>query len=120
MKTILKLEEMFLILLAFYLFLPLGYAWWWFLLLFLAPDLSMIGYLFGPKIGAWTYNLAHHKGLAVFLLMLGGYLQWPWLQFAGVIILGHASFDRMLGYGLKYTDSFQHTHLGRIGRAATG
>lgn len=119
MKTILKFEELLLTLLAYYLFLLLGYAWWWFLLLFLAPDLSMSGYLFGPKAGAWTYNLAHHKGLAVILLVFGGYLQLPWLQLAGVIILGHSSFDRLLGYGLKYTDSFGHTHLGRIGRTAT-
>jgi len=117
MKTVLKLEELLLTLLSFYLFLALEYAWWWFPLLFLAPDLSMIGYLLGPKVGAWTYNLAHHKGLAVILFVLGAYLQWPELQFAGLIILGHSSFDRMLGYGLKYTDSFHHTHLGRIGSA---
>lgn len=115
MKTMLKLEELLLTILSFYLFLALGYAWWWFLLLFLAPDLSMSGYLLGPKLGAWTYNLVHHKGLAVILFIFGGYQQLPWLQLAGVIILGHASFDRMLGYGLKYPDSFRHTHLGWIG-----
>lgn len=116
MKTLIRSEELMLALLSFYLFLTLGYAWWWFLVLFLAPDLSMLGYLRGLKVGAWTYNLAHHKGIAVVLFLLGSYTQMQWLQAAGLILFGHSSFDRMLGYGLKYTDSFHRTHLGRIGR----
>jgi hypothetical protein len=116
MKTLIRIEELLLALLAFYLFLALDYAWWWFFLLLLAPDLSMLGYLLGPQAGAWIYNLAHHKGMAVVLFVAGGYGQAPGLQLAGLIILGHSSLDRVLGYGLKYTDSFQHTHLGRIGR----
>jgi hypothetical protein len=117
MKTLLRLEELFLALLAFYLFLSLGYAWWWFLVLFLAPDISMLGYLFGPRIGAWTYNAVHFKALAVALFVLGSYLQVPWVAAAGLIMLGHSSLDRVLGYGLKYPDAFRHTHLGWIGRA---
>jgi hypothetical protein len=31
-------------------------------------------------------------------------------------LLGHSSFDRVLGYGLKYDDDFKHTHLGWIGK----
>lgn len=120
MKTLLKIEELFLAALAFYLFVSLDDAWWWFFLLLLAPDLSMLGYAFGPKAGAWTYNLAHHKGLAVALYLLGGYAQLPLLQLAGLILLGHSSLDRVLGYGLKYPDSFQNTHLGRIGRPTQG
>jgi hypothetical protein len=116
MQTLLKIEELFLVLLSLFLFLSTGYAWWWFPLLFLAPDLSAVGYLLGPRVGAWTYNLAHHKGIAVLAFVLGGVLHVAWLQVAGLVMLGHSSFDRMLGYGLKYTDSFQHTHLGRIGR----
>jgi hypothetical protein len=118
MKTLLRLEELFLTALAFYLFLALDYAWWWFLVLFLAPDISMIGYLLGPQVGAWSYNVAHHKGVAIALFLLGSYGQLQWLQLIGVIMLGHSSFDRILGYGLKYPDSFQHTHLGWIGRAS--
>jgi hypothetical protein len=116
MKTLLKVEELLLAALAFYLFLGLDYAWWWFLLLFLAPDLSMLGYLLGPKVGAWSYNAAHHKGVAVALFLLGAAVQLPWLQLVGLILLAHASLDRVFGYGLKYADSFQHTHLGKVGR----
>lgn len=115
MKSLIKIEELLITALAFYLFLALDYAWWWFLILFLVPDISMLGYLLSPKVGAWTYNIAHHKGLAVVLFVLGSYVQLQWLQLAGLIMLGHSSFDRVLGYGLKFTDSFQHTHLGLIG-----
>jgi hypothetical protein len=48
--------------------------------------------------------------------MLGFFMHIPLLQLAGVILLGHSSLDRVLGYGLKHSDSFQHTHLGVIGR----
>ncbi len=118
MKRSLKLEELLLAVLAFYLFLPLGYAWWWFLVFFLTPDLSMVGYLLGPKVGAWSYNLVHHKGVAVAVFILGALLSMPEVQAAGLILLGHSSLDRVFGYGLKYPDSFHHTHLGRIGGAA--
>ena len=116
MKNLLKLEEFFLFGLALFLFSGLDYGWGWYVLLFLAPDLSMIGYLANTRLGAWTYNLIHHKGLAVALYILGALLATPWLMFAGMLLLGHSSLDRVFGYGLKYPDAFQNTHLGRIGR----
>lgn len=112
----LKLEEIFLFGLALFLFSKLDYGWGRYALWFLAPDLSMIGYVMNPRVGSWTYNLIHHKGLAVALYVLGNLLAIPWLMFAGTILLGHSSFDHVLGYGLKYPDAFQNTHLGRIGR----
>ena len=102
-----------LLALAFYLFLLLGYAWWWFWVLLLLPDVSMVGYLHNVKTGALFYNIAHHKGLAI-ALIIAGLIFSPYLQAVGLIMLGHSSLDRMLGYGLKYTDSFKHTHLGEI------
>jgi hypothetical protein len=118
MKNLIKVEELLLAGLSFFLFLGLEYAWWWFFILFLSPDLSMLGYLLGPKVGAWTYNLVHHKGAAIALFVIGGSLETHWLQLVGLVLLGHSSLDRVLGYGLKFADSYQHTHLGRIGRAA--
>jgi hypothetical protein len=116
MKNLLKLEEFFLFGFALFLFSGLDYGWGWYALLFLTPDLSMIGYVMNPRVGAWTYNLIHHKGLSVALYALGALLSIPWLMFAGTILLGHSSFDRVLGYGLKHEDAFQNTHLGKIGR----
>ena len=116
MKNLLKLEELFLFGLALFLFSQLDYGWGWYALLFLAPDLSMVGYLANPRVGSWTYNVIHHKGLAVALYVLGSLLTIPWLMFAGTLLLGHSSLDRVFDYGLKYPDSFQATHLGKIGR----
>jgi len=115
MKNLLKLEELLMFGLALFLFSVLDYGWGWYALLFFAPDLSMIGYLANPRLGAWTYNLIHHKGLAVALYVLGSLLSVSWLMFAGTLLFGHSSFDRVLGYGLKYPDSFHATHLGKIG-----
>ena len=118
MKRLISIEELFLGLLAIFLFRTLGYDWWWFPLLLLAPDLSMLGYLAGPRVGAFTYNFFHHKAVAVAYYVVGVLIGSTPVQFAGLIMLAHSSFDRVLGYGLKYPDSFEHTHLGMIGRAA--
>jgi hypothetical protein len=91
-----------------------SYAWWWFPALILAPDIGMLGYVAGPKTGAFTYNLFHHKGIALVVLLLGWQLSNDWVVLAGIVIFGHSSLDRMLGYGLKYSDGFKHTHLGRL------
>jgi hypothetical protein len=115
MRNLTRLEELFLGLLAFYLFLQLHIAWWLFFALILAPDLSMAGYAIGPRSGALLYNLVHHRAVSASLYIAGGLLGAPWLQAAALILFAHSSFDRVLGYGLKYPDSFQHTHLGMIG-----
>lgn len=118
MKNLIRLEELFFVLLSIYLFSLLDYAWWWFLVLFLAPDIGMIGYVVNPRVGAITYNLLHHAGIAISLYIIGAVLGSQLWQLIGLIILAHSNFDRILGYGLKHFDSFQHTHLGMIGPAA--
>lgn len=107
---------MTMLLLSIYLFSLLDIKWWWYLVLFLAPDLGFLGYLMNPKIGALAYNILHHKGIAIILYFSGLYLGNQVLQFSGILLFGHASFDRMLGYGLKYNDSFNTTHLGVLGK----
>lgn len=116
MKNLLKLEELFLLALALYLFDRLAYAWWLYALLFFSPDLSIAGYLAGPRLGAIVYNFFHHKALAIGLYIIGLFLGQTALQLVGLILLGHSSFDRFFGYGLKYPDSFHSTHLGVIGK----
>jgi hypothetical protein len=115
MKTLLRIEEAFLFLLAVFLFSRTGYAWWWFPLLLFAPDAGMLGYLLNPKLGAWVYNFIHHRALAIALYVLGVLLPVPALQLAGVILFAHSSLDRVLDFGLKYGDRFAHTHLGTGG-----
>jgi hypothetical protein len=87
-----------------------------FALLFLTPDLSFLGYLAGPKVGAISYNLAHSYIGAVACLVASLVLPAPTLLSAGIIWCAHIGFDRTLGYGLKYSKGFGFTHLGPIGR----
>ena len=84
-------------------------------LLLIGPDIGMLGYLVNPRAGAFTYNLFHHKGIAVLILVTGLFLMTGWITAIGIILYGHASMDRIFGYGLKYGDAFKHTHLGWIG-----
>ena len=116
MKYLLKTEELFMFGLSIFFFSKLGFAWWWYALLLFAPDLSMLGYLAGPQFGAVTYDFIHHKALGISIFVAGMLFASPPLQLAGLILFGHSSMDRVLGYGLKYGDSFQHTHLGMIGK----
>lgn len=116
MNTIIKLEETALFILGIFLFNQLNYAWWWFLVLILAPDLSMIGYVFGYKTGAFLYNLFHHKGISLLIYGLGYYLSIESIQLAGIILFSHSAMDRVFGYGLKYEKGFKYTHLGEIGK----
>jgi hypothetical protein len=120
MKNLIRLEEAAMLVLSVYLNTFLHYSGWWYWIWFLAPDLGMLGYLINTRMGAFTYNLVHHKGVAVALYLTGLYVVSEPLQFLGLLLFGHSSFDRMLGYGLKYADNFQHTHLGMIGKAAHG
>lgn len=118
MKTALKLEELAMLLLGIFLFSTLQYEWWLFAALFFVPDVGMLGYLYGKRLGAISYNLFHHKGIAVVLYLMGFYLASEGLQLAGLVLFSHASFDRILGYGLKLEKGFGFTHLGEIGPAA--
>jgi len=91
-------------------------ASWWLFALWLAPDLSILGYLAGACRGARIYN-AFHTYIAPGVLALCGLL--PGAHAAlplALIWANHIGVDRLLGYGLKYGDGFGFTHLGRIGR----
>lgn len=116
MKNLLMLEELGQFCLAIFLFSQLQYSWWLFPLCLLLPDVSMIGYLINPKIGAWIYNFFHHKLLAVVVLILGFYLKIQVVEFIGIILFAHSAMDRIFGYGLKFNDHFMHTHLGWAGK----
>lgn len=97
----------------------LGLPAWALVLLFFSPDLSMLGYLVSTRVGAFTYNLFHHRGLALALVAAGFLMQLDILITGGILLVAHSSFDRMLGYGLKFPDDFKHTSLGWMGKAKT-
>lgn len=94
----------------------LNAEWWYFLLLLFGPDIGMIGYAFGNHLGAFSYNILHHKGIAILVYAIGIYADNEMLQVTGIILFGHSSMDRMLGYGLKLNTGFKYTHLGILGK----
>ena len=119
MRDILKLEEAAMFGVSVLVLVLFGLPWWIFLLLLLGPDISMLGYLAGNRVGAICYNLFHHKGIAIILIIAGiqlGSYQSDILSISGVVLFGHASMDRMFGYGLKYFQGFKFTHLGNLGK----
>jgi len=91
-------------------------SWWLFALLILAPDLSMLGYLAGPRVGAIAYNALHILIVPLVLALAGYALGSSMATAIGLIWIAHIAIDRALGYGLKLPSGFQDTHLGRIGR----
>ena len=94
----------------------LGAPWLLLLPLLLLPDLSAIGYLRGPRLGAITYNVVHNWALGLAVLGVGLATDIAPIAIAGAVLVAHVGMDRALGYGLKLPTSFQDTHLGRIGR----
>ena len=97
-------------------YLQFGGEPWWLLLLLLVPDISMLGYVGGPRLGALTYNLVHNLVLALGAVAIGWLAAIAPLALAGTVLVAHVGMDRALGYGLKLPTDFKDTHLGRIGR----
>jgi hypothetical protein len=113
-RRLLHLEGLVVAVGALVLYFDAGYGWLLLVVLILAPDLSMLGYLGGPRLGSLTYDLVHtYTGPVVLGVagILGGYA--IALQVA-LIWLAHIGVDRLLGYGLKYPTGFKDTHLQRV------
>jgi hypothetical protein len=115
MKNILKLESvgLFMLFTGAYFHFYSG-TWGLYLALFFIPDLSFAFFLITKKIGAIAYNVFHHQGVLVLLFLIGYFLKEDSIMKIALIFLSHSTFDRVAGYGLKYFDSFDHTHLGWI------
>lgn len=113
----LRLEGLAVLGAATWMYAAAGGGPWWFAAWFLVPDLSMLGYLAGPRPGAASYNLAHSY-VGPVVLGVAAAAEPVGVQLA-LIWAAHIGFDRLLGYGLKYPRAFGDTHLGPIGRAAS-
>jgi hypothetical protein len=116
-RTLLRLEGAVVLAAALAAYTQFGLGWGVFALWLLVPDLSLLGYLAGPRVGAALYNAAHSYVGPVALLVLGALAAMPWAVAGALIWFTHLGLDRALGYGLKYASGFGLTHLGRIGRA---
>jgi len=112
----LRIEGLAVLLATLFCYQQQRASWLLFVALFLAPDLFMLGYLAGPRIGAAAYNIVHSYvlplGLAAFALLDHRPALLPYV----LIWMAHIGADRALGYGLKYSSAFGHTHLGWLGK----
>ena len=111
-----RLEGGVLLVLSLLLYWKASGSWLLFIVLILAPDLFMLGYLGGPRLGGAVYNLGHTWLLPGILGAVGILGSAALAIDIALIWFGHIGVDRLLGYGLKLPTAFQDTHLGRIGR----
>lgn len=116
-RTVLQIEGLALLAIALVLYRNTHASWLLFAGLFLLPDISFAGYLFGPQAGALAYNTAHSTLGPLTLAGLAVAYPSPSLLPAALIWLAHVGFDRALGYGLKKASGFRDTHLGPIGHS---
>jgi hypothetical protein len=113
-SLLLHTEEAVLLILPLFAYQHLHYSWLLFAILFLTPDLFMLGYLLNVRLGAAIYNLAHTLTLPLALLIIGYIQHWHLAPAIALIWTAHIAFDRLLGYGLKYPTCFKDTHLQHI------
>ncbi|RIX49358.1 DUF4260 family protein [Paenibacillus nanensis] len=113
-RLILKLEGLLVLLACIYAFMEYDFKWIWFIVLLFAPDISMVGYLKGVRVGAVAYNLFHTYLLSGIMLVIGVVTKMDVFLMIGIIWTAHIGLDRLLGYGLKYKTEFKDTHLNRL------
>jgi len=110
-RVFLRVEGLAALTIALWGYFTLDGSIWLLIVLALAPDLSMIGYLAGPKVGSLSYNIVHTYTLP---LVLGGFGFYADIRIALLVALiwaGHIGADRLVGYGLKFESGFKQTHL---------
>jgi hypothetical protein len=110
-KTFLRLEGLTVLALALWGYFQLDGPLWLLAVLALAPDLAMVGYLAGPRVGSLSYNVAHTYTLPAVLGVAGFWLGAPLAILIALVWSGHIGADRLVGYGLKYESGFKNTHL---------
>jgi hypothetical protein len=113
-STWLRLEGLALLVAGVIAYGWLNGPWLALIPLLLLPDLSMVGYLRGPRLGAIVYDLGHNLVLGLGVIGLGLWLDLDWLTIAGVVLVAHVGMDRLSGFGLKYPTGFKDTHSQRV------
>jgi hypothetical protein len=99
---------------ALYFYAQGHWHWWLFAILFLSPDLFMLGFLVNVKLGTALYNLVHTEVGPIVLLLFAWIFPAPQLVPYALIWLSHQGLDRMLGFGLKYPTHFRDSHLQHV------
>ncbi|MEF8813138.1 MAG: DUF4260 domain-containing protein [Halovenus sp.] len=110
-RTFLRIEGLTVLGLCLGGYFTLDGPIWLLVVLALAPDLSMIGYLAGSRVGSLSYNIVHTYTVP---LAVGAIGFWADIRIALLVALvwaGHIGADRLVGYGLKFDSGFEDTHL---------
>ncbi|MFD2638698.1 DUF4260 domain-containing protein [Piscibacillus salipiscarius] len=113
-KILLHLEGLTVLVISLYIYNELDFSWIMFIILLLAPDLGMLGYLINPKIGSVIYNLCHTYLTPALLLGVALIFSSSFMLAISIIWVAHIGMDRGIGYGLKYPSSFKDSHLTRV------
>jgi len=108
---LLRIEEAFLLAASVVVYSRMHSSWVLFAVLFLAPDLFMLGYLVNPRVGAVSYNVGHTQFVPLVLFAVAFATGRAVLSAIAIIWFAHIAFDRLLGYGLKYPAHFKDTHI---------
>ena len=111
-RALLRIEGATMFVAAVVAYRATGGSWGVFAALFLAPDLGLIAYAAGPRVGAHIYNALHtYVGPALLAgLAYTGVSPHAWSWCA--VWLAHIGMDRAVGFGLKFTSAASNTHLG--------
>lgn len=110
-KSILRLEGFALFAVAIGAYFMIGAPLWVLLVLALAPDLSMLGYLLGSRVGSRVYNAFHTLVAPAIIGTAGTLLGLMPLVWLALVWAAHIGADRAVGYGLKYPTGFKDSHL---------
>jgi Domain of unknown function (DUF4260) len=113
-KLLLHIEGAVVFLAAILFYRHLHARWLIFAILFLAPDIFMLGYLVSVRAGAACYNFSHTYLTPAALIVMSLLTAKPILLPLATLWVCHIGFDRMLGFGLKYPTHFNDTHLHHV------
>jgi Domain of unknown function (DUF4260) len=116
LRWLLRAEALAVLLISVWAYSRWGGTWMQFALLFLSPDVALLGYLISARVGALAYNTSHSYLCALAILVLGVMSSQSLALSVALIWIAHIGFDRALGYGLKYGQGFSFTHLGAVGK----
>ncbi len=115
LRVYLQLEGAATLCVATFYYAELHLSWWTYAILFLVPDLSLLGYFINKRIGALIYNLGHTYVVPALLMALGSGLHEDLILAVGIIWCAHIGFDRVFGVGLKDAAGFKVTHFQKLG-----
>jgi hypothetical protein len=110
-RLLFRLEAAALFAVGLLLYGKIGGNWLVFAVLLLLPDVSMVGYMGGDRVGAAIYNLVHLYLWPSILAAFGILVTSEATLALALIWFSHISMDRTLGYGLKLPTGFKHTHV---------